>query len=188
MKNLIAKLTPILADESLSDDEYSALNKFIQRFTSFLKLLSRDHTVEATDGKYDPEAFEKVFTGHIDPKIRDHIPADIADNPTAETKFERYHLKKKCPFEQLFGNANVVVENMDKTFFTKTQIKSIVENSPELLLTDGHHNFFFYENKRHDRFVLCVRRYEGKWQLWKNNLIDDDVWLAEEGDLIFLLQ
>ncbi len=190
MKQLLLKLNILLGDNDLSPEEKQTLQKFISDITpatGFLKLLSKDHVAKATDGKYSRKEFAKVFTGFLDSDIEGYGCAD-KDEATGEVPFDRHQLVKNGTFMQMFGEAGTFGENSDKLFFTKAQVKSILENNPELFFEDGRGHFFFYKNKKGERFVLYVYRYDSEWELDVYRLESDYVWSAEYGHVIFLPQ
>jgi hypothetical protein len=190
MKQLLLKLNTLLGDSDLSAEEKEALQNFIASITpatGFLKLLSKGHIAKAADGKYSRKEFAKVFTGFLDSDIENWKCSDN-DEATGDTPFDRHQLVKDGTFAQIFAEAGTFVENDDKLFFTKAQVKSILENNPELFFKDGRGHFFFYKNKKGDRFVLNVNFFGSEWLLGVRKLANTDVWYAGREHMIFVPQ
>lgn len=139
---------------------------------------TKTYTCPATDGRYDREEYQKTFTGWMDGDIEGYNCAQ-SDPETAPMAFTEQKLDKDSTFIQMFGTCTV--------FWTKAQIRALVESSPELFNQEGYGNFFPYQNSKGERFVFRVDRRGGRWSLDVFKLESDDVWDAKYGSVLFVL-
>lgn len=135
-------------------------------------------TIQRTDGTYSNEK-ARAFFGWVDSDIESYNCAhDDAEMP--ETKVGYKKLEKYSTFIDMFGTSPMT--------FTKAQMIDIVNNHSDTLNKDGWSNFFPYQNKKGEYFVLVVIWDVSEWYLSVLRLEFDLVWDAECGHVVFLPQ
>ncbi len=116
----------------------------------YLRLISGDYEIDATDGTETLVDARDVFDGGIDPYFR-NWGADEPGKSTPATKAEVFELERDGTFPQMFGSLS---PDLNRLCLTPAQIRGFARKYRDWLLTDGYVTLFLY--KSHGQFFVVV--------------------------------